>query len=61
MADLLEWASWRLPMTYADDAFSRASTDSDPGARLLADVAVVAGATLVALALGAATLRRRTS
>jgi ABC-2 type transport system permease protein len=60
MADLLESVSWGLPMTYAYDALMRASTDSDPGVRLLADVAVVAGATLIALALGAATLRRRT-
>jgi ABC-2 type transport system permease protein len=60
MADLLEWVSWGLPMTYAYEALSRATTDSHPGARLLADVAVVVGATLIALALGAATLRRRT-
>jgi ABC-2 type transport system permease protein len=60
MADLLEWTSWGLPMTYAYEALSRVATDSDPGVRLLADVAVVAGATLIALALGAATLRRRT-
>jgi ABC-2 type transport system permease protein len=60
MADLLEWVSWGLPMTYAYEALRRVATESDPGARLLADVAVVAGATLIALALGAATLRRRT-
>jgi ABC-2 type transport system permease protein len=60
MADLLEWVSWALPMTYAYEALSRATTESDPGARLLADVAVVAAASLIALALGAATLRRRT-
>jgi ABC-2 type transport system permease protein len=60
MADLLEWISWGLPMTYAYEALSRATTDSDPGVRLLADVSVVVGATLVALALGAATLKRRT-
>jgi ABC-2 type transport system permease protein len=60
MADLLEWISWGLPMTYAYDALSRVTTDSDPGVRLLGDVAVVAGATLIALALGAATLKRRT-
>lgn len=60
MADLLEWISWALPMTYAYEALSRAVTDSDPGVRLLADVSVVAAATLIALALGAATLRRRT-
>jgi ABC-2 type transport system permease protein len=61
MADLLEWISWLLPMTYAYEALSRAVTESDPGVELLADVAVIAGATLIALALGAATLRRRTA
>jgi ABC-2 type transport system permease protein len=60
MAELLEWVSWGLPMTYAYEALSRVSEDADPGARLLVDVAVVAGASLIALALGAATLRRRT-
>jgi ABC-2 type transport system permease protein len=60
MAELLEWVSWALPMTYAYEALSRATTESDPGARLLADAAVVVAASLIALALGAATLRRRT-
>jgi ABC-2 type transport system permease protein len=60
MADLLEWVSWALPMTYAYEALSRATTEPDPSARLLLDIAVVAGATLAALALGAATLPRRT-
>jgi ABC-2 type transport system permease protein len=60
MADVLEWVSWALPMTYAYDALGRATTDANPGGRLLVDVAVVAGAAVVALALGAATLRRRT-
>jgi ABC-2 type transport system permease protein len=60
MAEVLEWVSWALPMTYAYEALSRVSEDADPGARLLVDVAVVAGASLIALALGAATLRRRT-
>ena len=60
MAELLEWLSWGLPMTYAYDALSRVTSDPDPGPRLLADVAVVGGAALIALALGAATLPRRT-
>jgi ABC-2 type transport system permease protein len=60
MAELLEWVSWALPMTYAYDALSRAAGSPDSGQRLLADVAVVAGATLVALGLGALTFRRRT-
>ena len=61
MAELLEWVSWALPMTYGYEALRRVSEDPDSGARLLVDVAVVAGATLIALALGAATLRRRTA
>jgi ABC-2 type transport system permease protein len=48
-------------MTYAYEALSRVTEDGDLGARLVGDVAVVAGATLTALALGAATLRRRTA
>ena len=59
MHELLEGLSWALPMTYAYDALSRATTDVG-GSRLVLDVAVVLGAVVVALALGAATLRRRT-
>jgi ABC-2 type transport system permease protein len=60
MADLLEWVSWALPMTYAYEALSRVTTEADAGGRLLVDVALVAAASVIALALGAATLRRRT-
>jgi ABC-2 type transport system permease protein len=60
MVELLEWISWALPMTYAYEALSRVSGEAEEGWRLLAEVTVVVGATLVALALGAATLRRRT-
>jgi ABC-2 type transport system permease protein len=59
MADFLEWISWGLPMTYAYDALTRATAD-DLGARLVISTAVVLGAVVVALALGATTLRRRT-
>jgi ABC-2 type transport system permease protein len=59
MADLLEWISWGLPMTYAYDALARATAD-DLGARLVVSAAVVVGSVVVALALGATTLRRRT-
>ena len=59
MAPVLEWVSWLLPMTYAYDGLSRA-TSGDTGVRVAVDLAVVAGTILVALALGAATLRRRT-
>jgi ABC-2 type transport system permease protein len=60
MADWLQWLSAALPMTYAYDALARAATEPDLGARFWLDVAVTLGATLLALVLGAATLRRRT-
>jgi ABC-2 type transport system permease protein len=59
MHDVLAAISWALPMTYAYDALARA-TEGIVDARLALDVAVLAGATLLALGLGAATLRRRT-
>jgi ABC-2 type transport system permease protein len=60
MAEWLQWLSALLPFTYAYDALERAATEADLGARFWLDVAVVVGVTLLALALGAATLRRRT-
>jgi ABC-2 type transport system permease protein len=59
MATLLSWVSYLLPMTYAYDALARATAD-ELDARLLLDVVVVAGAIVLSLVLGAATLRRRT-
>lgn len=61
MAPLLDALSYALPLTYAFDALQRVSVDGTLGAAGLADVAVIVGATLLALALGAATLRRRTA
>jgi ABC-2 type transport system permease protein len=60
MADLLYAASALLPFTYAYDALARATSPGDLGARMALDIAVIAGATVAALALGALTLRRRT-
>jgi len=60
MARWLAVLSYLMPLTYAFDALERASQDATLGARFWIDVAVVIGATLLALALGAATLRRRT-
>lgn len=60
MADWLERVSALLPMTYAYDALARAAAEPDLGARFWLDVAVTVGATVLALVLGAATLRRRT-
>ena len=61
MAEALEAASYALPLTYAFDALERVASGTDFGSRGWADVAVVFGVTLLALALGALTLRRRTA
>ncbi len=60
MAKVLEVISDVLPLTYAFDALKRATVTGTLGARGALDIAVVIFATLLALALGAATLRRRT-
>ncbi|MEU3495243.1 ABC transporter permease [Kitasatospora cineracea] len=61
MAPVLRWASDVLPLSYAVDAMGRTTAQGGVGGRVLADLAVVAGSALLALALGAATLRRRTA
>ena len=60
MATWLHWLSDGLPLTYSYDALARATQLDDFGGRFPWDVAVTVGATLLALALGATTLRRRT-
>ena len=60
MAGALEAISDALPLTYAFDALDRVSSGGDFGARGWLDVAVIVGVTVLALALGALTLRRRT-
>jgi ABC-2 type transport system permease protein len=60
MAVVLEAIAYALPLTYAYDALALATSDASLGGRFLLDVALTAGTTLLALALGAATLRRRT-
>ena len=60
MARGLELLSNLLPLTYAYDALARATAD-DLGRQLVVDVAVVGGAIVLALLLGATTLRRRTT
>jgi ABC-2 type transport system permease protein len=66
MPDVLSAISDVLPLSYAVDAMTTVSTTTsdafggvDPGA--WADVGVVLGFAVAALALGAATLRRRTA
>jgi len=60
MAEWLQWVSALMPFTYAYDALARAASDAPLGARFVLDVVVVVGVTVLALGLGAATLRRRT-
>jgi ABC-2 type transport system permease protein len=60
MATGLEWASDVLPLSYAVDAMALVTRSGEVGGTLWRDLAVVAGASLLALGLGAATLRRRT-
>jgi ABC-2 type transport system permease protein len=60
MAEWLRVVSAVLPLTYAYDALARLASPDELTARFWADVAVVAGVTILALSLGAATLRRRT-
>jgi len=60
MARPLEVASYCLPLTYAYDALDRVTRRGTLGHSGALDVGVVVAATLLALALGAATLRRRT-
>jgi ABC-2 type transport system permease protein len=59
MAGWLRWVSDALPLTYAYDALARTAAGSLDG-RFALDVAVVGSAVVVALTLGAASLRRRT-
>ena len=60
MAEWLRAVSALLPLTYAYDALARVAAGGPYGARFALDLAVTVGATLLALALGAVTLRRRT-
>jgi ABC-2 type transport system permease protein len=61
MAPALDTLAGALPLTYAYDSLHRLAVDGTLGARGTLDVAVLAGAIVAALALGAATLRRRTA
>ena len=62
-SDMAEWlrvVSAFLPLTYAYDALAKVAKGGPYGARLALDVAVILGSVALALALGAATLKRRT-
>jgi ABC-2 type transport system permease protein len=60
MAPLLEALSYALPLTYAFDALQRVTVDGSLGTTGWIDVGVTVAVTLLALAFGAVTLRRRT-
>jgi len=59
MEVVLRWISKALPLTWAFDALQRAVA-GDIGGAVARDAAIVLGVTVLALALGATTLRRRT-
>jgi ABC-2 type transport system permease protein len=61
MARPLELLSYVLPMTYAYDALSRVAASSTVTVEVWRDAVILIGATALSLALGAATLRRRTA
>ena len=60
MASLLQAASDVMPLTYAYDSLERVTAHGSFDSTAARDLAVVIGVTLLGLALGAATLRRRT-
>jgi ABC-2 type transport system permease protein len=61
MAEALDLVSGVLPLTYAFDALDRVASTGDFGGDGWLDVAMIVSATLLALSLGALTLRRRTA
>ncbi|SHN16869.1 ABC transporter permease [Actinacidiphila paucisporea] len=61
MQPVLSGVSDALPMSYAVDGMSQVSHHTGVTGDFVRDLAVVAGCALLALALGAATLRRRTA
>ncbi|MFC8831095.1 ABC transporter permease [Streptomyces sp. NPDC057137] len=61
MQPVLEAISNALPMSYAVDGMNEVLRHSDVTGNFVRDVLVVAGCAVLVLALGAATLRRRTA
>ncbi|GIG66044.1 ABC transporter permease [Phytomonospora endophytica] len=60
MAGWLQGASEVMPLTYAVEALTEVGAHTSPTNTMWLDLAVVLGVALLALILGAATLRRRT-
>ncbi len=59
MAAPLRWLSDAFPLTYAVDGMQRLAASPAVSGTLIRDLLVVAGASVLALGLGAATLRRQ--
>lgn len=60
MGWVLEWLSKVMPLSYAVDALEQVARSGDVDSVLVRNLLVVAGCVVLALILGAATLRRRT-
>jgi ABC-2 type transport system permease protein len=60
MPHVLRWVGDALPLTYAWDALARVARSASYDGRLGLDVGVISGYVVLALLLGATTLRRRT-
>jgi ABC-2 type transport system permease protein len=60
MTPVLEWLSNVMPLSYAVDALAQVTRSSDIDSTLVRNLVIVAGCGVLALVLGAATLRRRT-
>lgn len=58
MPDILQTVAYCLPLTYAVDALNRVVRETNLSFEAWRDVAVVGGCILIAIILGAATLRR---
>jgi ABC-2 type transport system permease protein len=60
MGWVLNWLSNVMPLSYAVDALQQVTRSPDFTPTLTRNLIIVAGAAVLALILGAATLRRRT-
>jgi ABC-2 type transport system permease protein len=60
MAGWLEWISRVLPLSYAVEAMRELAGNGEVTGTLVRDIAIISGCVVLALGLGAATLRRRT-
>ena len=56
----LRWFSYVLPLSYAVDATNKVATSTSVSSGFVGDVVIVVGFVIVALVVGATTLRRRT-